>query len=194
MTHRLIISIAIFVCYAAGVADAQQSPPPATGFSGYVEIIGAYISTDSQLNTDSENRKTDSLNQSGKRVGKFRPLPLGLVRYTFAEHPTQLFLGVLPENVAQGQFQLEAGARYTLKNGTGLRASIIPMTPFAQETWQDPFVVGQNRKRTDIDSFGAKLAAENILGSRLTFKYGWSRQIIDDEKSGDFLASSRAVP
>ena len=193
MTYRLITSILILVCSTAGVAGAQQPQPPASGFSGYVEIIGAYISTDSQLNTDSDNRKTDSLNQSGKRTGKFRPLPLGLVRYTFAEHPTQLFLGVLPENVAQGQFQLEAGARCTLKNGTGLSASIMPTTPFAQETWQDPFVVGQNRKRTDISTYGANLAAENILGSRLTLKYGWSRQTIDDEKSGEFLASQPGI-
>jgi len=187
-TRRLIISTLMFVCCAAGAAVAQE-PPPASGFSGYVEIIGAYISTDSQLNTDSDNRKTDSLNDSGKRVGKFRPLPLGLIRYTFAEHTTQLFLGVQPENAAQGQFQLEAGARILFENGTGLSASILPMTPFAQETWKDPFVVGENRKRTDVNQFGANLAAENTLGSRLTLKYGWSRQTIDDEKSGEFLSS-----
>ena len=189
MIFRRIILSTIWVCLTAALASAQEPPPQKSGFSGYLEILGAYISTNSQLNTDSDNKKTDSLDESGERVGKIRPFPLGLIRYTFAEKRTHLFLGVLPENVAQGQFQVEAGARHVLSNGTGLRASIIPLTPIEQKTWEDPFVVGQDRKRTDINSFGVKLAAENILGSNLTLKYGWVRQTIDDEKSGTFLLS-----
>jgi len=173
----------------AGVAAAQEPLPRESGFSGYIEILGTFISTNSQLNTDSENKRTDSLNKSGERVNKFRPMPLGLIRYTFVEQRTQLFMGVPPENVAQGQFFVEAGVRHMLSNGTGLRASGVPLTPIEQETWEDPFVVGQNRQRTDIESYGFKLAAETILGSGLTLKYGWVRQKLDDEKSGTFLLS-----
>jgi Protein of unknown function (DUF2860) len=186
--YRIILSI-ICVCLTAGAARAQEPMPNESGFSGYIEILGAYISTNSQLNTDSDNKKTDSLESSGERVNNFRPLPIGLIRYTFAEQRTQLFMGVLPENLAQGQFMVEAGARHILSNGTDLRASAIPFTPIAQKTWEDPFVVGQNRKRTDINSYGIKLAAETIMGSGLSVKYGWVRQNIDDEKSGAFLSS-----
>ena len=189
MTACRIILFVICTCLMTGMTAAQEPLPRTSGFSGYIEMLGAYISTNSQLNTDSDNKKTDSLDKSGERVGKVRPFPIGLIRYTFAEQRTQLFLGVLPENVAQGQFQVEAGARHVLSNGTGLRTSVIPLTPIEQETWEDPFVVGQNRKRTDITSYGVKLAAENILGSGLTLKYGWARQKIDDEKSGTFLLS-----
>ena len=128
-----------------------------------------------------DNKKTDSLDTSGERVGSFKPLPIGLVAYTFADIRTQLFLGVLPENIAQGQFQVEAGAKHELQDGTTLRASVIPITPIEQETWKDPFVVGQNRKKTDISSFGIKLAVENIRRSGLGLKYGWAHQNIDDE-------------
>ena len=186
--YRIILSI-ICVCLTAGLTVAQEPLPTVSGFSGYIEILGAYISTNSQLNTDSDNKKTDSLDTSGERVNKFRPLPLGLLRYTFADIRTQLFVGVLPENMAQGQFLVEAGARHILPNGTGLRASVIPLTPIAQKTWEDPFVIGQNRQRTDIDSYGFKLAAETILGTGLTVKYGWVRQTLNDEKSGTFLLS-----
>lgn len=189
MTIRWIILASVCFGMTTGPVHAQEPMPTESGFSGYMEILGAYISTNSQLNTDSDNKKTDSLDSSGERVNKFRPLPLGLIRYTFAEQRTQLFMGVLPENVAQGQFLVEAGARHILSNGTGLRASVIPLTPIAQKTWEDPFVVGQNRKRTDINSYGIKLAAETIMGSGLTVKYGWIRQTIDDEKSGAFLLS-----
>ena len=186
--YRIILFITAF-CLAGGPAVAQEPMPTESGFSGYIEILGTYISTNSQLNTDSGNKKTNSLDSSGDRIGKFKPFPIGLIRYTFAKKRTQLFLGVLPENVAQGQFQIEAGVRHVLQNGTGLRASVIPVTPFEQETWEDPFVVGQNRDRTDINSDGVKLAAEHILGSGLSIKYGWARQTIENEKSGTFLFS-----
>ena len=186
--HRFILFM-FCACQTAGLAAAQEPIPRTSGFSGYIEVLGAYISTNSQLNTDSDNRKTDSLNRSGKRVGEFKPLPLGLIRYTLAEKRTQFFLGVLPEDVAQGQFQVEAGARHVLLNGTGLRASVIPLTPLEKETWEDPFVVGQNREQTDINSWGIRLAAENIMKSGLTLKYGWARQTLDDENSGTFLLS-----
>lgn len=185
----LITLFIIYVCLTTEVTVAQEPMPAESGFSGYIEILGAFISSNSQLNTDRDNKKTDSLDTSGKRVHNFKPLPLGLLSYTFAERRTQLFMGVLPENVAQGQFFIEAGARHLLTDGTGLRASVIPLTPIEPETWEDPFVVGQNRQRSDIDSYGFKLAAETILGSGLTVKYGWARQTIDDEKSGTFLLS-----
>ena len=189
MTFCRILLFSIVLVLTAGLATAQERMPRTSGFSGYIEILGAYISTNSQLNTDSDNKKTDSLDETGERIGQIRPLPLGLISYTFAEHRTQLFLGVLPENVAQGLFFVEAGVRHVLKNGTGLRASAIPITPIEQETWKDPFVIGQNRDRTDINSYGFKLAAEHIVGSGLTLKYGWVRQTLDDEESGTFLLS-----
>ena len=189
MAFYRIFLLIICVWLTADSALAQERMPTKSGFSGYIEILGAYISTNSQLNTDSGNKRTDSLDSAGDRTGKFRPFPLGLIRYTFAETRTQLYLGVLPENVVQGQFQIEAGVRQILGNGTGLRASVIPVTPIEPETWEDPFVVGQNRQRTDINSFGVKLAAEHIMGSGLNLKYGWARQTIDDEKSGTFLFS-----
>jgi len=192
--YLLLIGLGLYGFMTVGTVQAQQPLPRESGFSGYVELLGAYISTNSQLNTDSDNKKTDSLDTSGKRVENFKPLPLGLVAYTFADIRTQLFLGVLPENIAQGLFQVEAGARHDLLDGTTLRASVIPFTPIEQETWKDPFVIGQDRKKTDISSFGVRLAAENIRRSGLNFRYGWARQNIDDEESGTFLFSQPQSP
>ena len=100
MSIRCLL-LPICLCMTIGPAFAQPCRR-SSGFSGYIEILGAYISTNSQLNSDNDNRKTDSLDDSGERVNKFRPLPLGLIRYTFAEQRTQLFMGVLPENVRHG--------------------------------------------------------------------------------------------
>jgi len=151
--------------------------------------MGAYISTNSQLNTDNKNKQTDSLDQSGERVGNVRPFPLGLVSYTFADIRTQLYIGILPENVAEGQILFETGIRHDLTDGTSLRAAVIPISPIEQETWEDPFVVNQDRDRTDIRSWGLKLVADNIAGSGFNLRGGLMRQQIDTERSGEFLFS-----
>jgi hypothetical protein len=193
-SHLLLITLTACCYFTAPSVQAQKPLPKESGFSGYIELLGAYLSTNSQLNTDNKNERTDSLDKSGERVAKFRPLPLGLVAYTFAELRTQLFLGVRPEAVVQGQFQVEAGVRHDLSDGTSLRASAIPITPFEEETWEDPFVVDQNRKETDITSYGFKVAAENIRGSGIGLEYRWIQQKIDKEKSGTFLISQPSSP
>ena len=190
----LLITFTLFCCLTARLVQAQKPLPEDSGFSGYIELLGAYVSSNSQFNTDNKNERTDSLEKSGKRVVNLRPLPLGLIAYTFAELRTQLFLGVLPETLVQGQFQVEAGVRHDLLDGTSLRASAIPITPFEKETWQDPFVVDQNRKETDITSYGFKLTAENIRASGIGLEYRWKQQKVDKEKSGTFLISQPASP
>ena len=190
----LLITFTVCCCFSARIVQAQKPLPKDSGFSGYIELLGAYISSNSQFNTDNKNERTDSLEKSGKRVDNVKPLPLGLIAYTFAELRTQLFLGVLPETVVQGQSQVEAGVRHDLLDGTSLRASAIPITPFEKETWEDPFVVGQNRKETDITSYGFKLSAENIRASGIGLEYRWKQQKIDKEKSGTFLISQPASP
>ena len=173
-------------------AYAQQPLPRESGFSGYIEILGAYISTNSQLNAHHKNEQTDSLDQSGKRVGNVRPFPLGLLGYTFTDIRTQLYIGILPENIAEGQILFETGVRHDLTDGTILRAAVIPISPIVPETWEDPFVVGQDRDRTDISTWGVRLVADNIAGSGLSLRGGFVRQQIKNERSGEFLISQPA--
>jgi len=189
-SNRCIFAILSLICLFFSIpASAQQPLPRQSGFSGYLELLGAYISTNSQLNTDSKNKQTDSLDRSGERVGNVRPFPLGLASYTFADIRTQLYIGILPENVAEGQILFETGIRHDLTDGTSLRAAVVPVSLMAQETWEDPFVVGQDRDRTDIRSWGLKLVADNIAGSGFSLRGGLDRQQINNERSGEFLFS-----
>jgi hypothetical protein len=171
------------------MASAQQPMPRESGFSGYIELFGVYTSSNSQLNTDSANQRTDSLDKSGDRVGNLRPFPLGLISYTFAHIRTQLYFGILPENVAEGQILLETGIRHDLTNGTILRASVLPVSPLDQEAWEDPFVVGQDRDKTNVETWGIKFIADNIMGSGLNLRTGMIRRKISNERSGEFLFS-----
>jgi len=172
-----------------GPVHAQQPMPRESGFSGYIELFGAYTSSNSQLNAVSGNRRTDSLDKSGDRVSRLRPFPLGMISYTFADIRTQLYFGILPENVAEGQILFETGVRHDLTDGTILRASVLPVSPLDQETWEDPFVVGQDRDKTDVETWGLKFVADNIMGSGLNLRTGMIRRKINNERSGEFLFS-----
>ena len=70
-----------------------------------------------------------------------------------------------------------------------MRAAVLPFTPIEQEVWEDPFVVGQDRDRTDVESWGFKLTADNIAGSGFNLSGALMRRLIDDERSGRFLIS-----
>ena len=85
-----------------------------------------------------------------------------------------------------------AGFKQDLTDGTILRAAVLPISPLEQETWEDPFVVDQDRDRTDISSWGFKLVADNIAGSGFNLRGGFIRQQINNERSGEFLISQPA--
>jgi hypothetical protein len=172
------------VCHAQDYERALQQ-----GFSGYVEVLGAYLGNNSQFNTDGGNRRISSLDRSGEWVNEVRPLPLFLANYTFAAERTRLYAGVQPENVGRGQYQMEIGLKHWLEGGTELSAAVIPVTPIAAETWEDPFVVGERRRRTDEDSWGISLAAKGIAGSGIGLGYEFARTDVENENSGRFLLS-----
>ena len=169
-------------------AGAQQRAPTASGISGFLTVMPGYVSSESQFNTDGENRRTNNLDNSGNSVSEFVPILLGEVRYSFADIRTQPYLGVPIENIREGTFFPELGVRHWLPDGTRLSAALYWQPFLPPKTWEDPFVVGERRKRTDADSYGFKLGADNLLGSGFGLRYEFARNDVDDEDSGQFLA------
>lgn len=193
MKTRTGRAVATFLVAAAILGSAQQagaqSPGmPESGFSGFVTVLGGYASVKSQFITDGENRETSSLNSSGQTVDTRVIAPLFELAYTVADWRTQFFVGLPAENIREGTFfQEEVGVRHWLPDGTQLKAALLPYPLLPQKTWQDPFVVDEGRKRSDIDSIGARFDADRIAGSNFGFRYQFLRRTIDKEDSGQFL-------
>lgn len=187
LRRPLLIGAALLAA-AAGPAAAQPAGPPADGFSGFVTLLTGYVSVKSQFSTDGENRETSSLNSSGQTVDRVVAAPLFEVAYAVGDWRTQLYAGLPVENIREGTFfQQEVGVRHWLVDGTRLTAAFLPWPVVAQKTWQDPFVVDEGRKRTDVDALGVKLDAERIAGSNFGLRYRFVHRDIDDEDSGEFL-------
>ncbi|MDZ3838916.1 MAG: DUF2860 family protein, partial [Rhodospirillales bacterium] len=187
-TCRLLLRAGLLALAAGGPAAAQPAGPPEDGFSGFVTLLTGYVSVKSQFSTDGENRETSSLNSSGQTVDSVVVAPLFEVAYAVADWRTQVYLGLPIENIREGTFfQQEVGVRHWLTDGTRLTAAFLPWPVIAQKTWQDPFVVDEGRRRTDVDALGVKLDAERIAGSNFGLRYRFVHRSIDDEDSGEFL-------
>ena len=185
---RPLLMAAILALVGASPAAAQLPGPPEGGFSGFVTVLTGYVSGKSQFSTDGENRETSSLNSSGQTVDSFVVAPLFELAYAVADWRTQVYVGLPIENIREGTFfQQEVGVRHWLEDGTRLTAAFLPWPVIAQKTWQDPFVTGEGRERTDVDALGFKLDADRIARTNFGLRYRFVHRSIDDEDSGAFL-------
>lgn len=172
----------------AGAADAQVRPPQTSGVSGFIAVLPSVANVESNLIVNDGTRKIDDLGSPDEDFTEAFPFITGEARYTFENKRNQVYLGVPIENITEGTFFPEVGYRYWLADGTRLNiAGLWAIRP--SNAWEDPFVVNQRRKQTSIDSGGAKLGAERILGTGLGLRYEFGYRELDDEDSGTFLAN-----
>ena len=172
----------------ASTAWAQQ--PKEVGPSGFVTVLAGVSNTRSQFNTANENRRTGSLDDDGKSVTNAFPGALFGLRYRFASSPTELSFGTSRESLQEGGMPTpELGLTHELADGTRLGVSIGYDPGLSGNTWEDPFVTGERRKRTDVSGLRAEVRADSIAGSAIGLRYRLRTRDIDDEGSGNFQAA-----
>lgn len=182
----MIVAGLVWMAVAAPVL-AQQRPPSESGFGGFLSVMPGVVNSKSQFSTDGQNRETRNLDNSGNSATSFVPIALGEIHYSFADIRTQPYAGVPVENIREGTFFPEIGVRHWLADGTRLSAALLWQPLLPPKTWQDPFVVGERRHRTDAGSYGAKLGADNVLGSPLGLRYEFGRRDLERDEAGRFL-------
>jgi hypothetical protein len=186
------VPILTALALSTGDAVAQQGRPE-DGFSGFVSVILSVGQVESQFNTDSDNRVTNSLSSSGDSTTVFVPLVPFELAYMKSDWNTQFYAGIPVENLREGNFfQAEAGLRYWLPDNTRLSVAFLAPPFLPEETWSDPFLVGAPRNDTDIDALGFKLRADNIGGSPWGLRYEFVNWDIDNEQSGVALGLTAA--
>ncbi len=159
------------------------------GFSGDIQPMVGIGYSKSISKVSDENKQINSLGQDAASETIYTPFILWKVEYTFKNNATQIYAGTPTENFIEGNFLLETGLRQKLSNGTVLTAAWIPKIPLLDdEVWKDPFLLGSDRVETDRYSQAFRVGMESILNTPLTLKYGFGKQEIDDEQSGDYLA------
>ncbi|ENM5726626.1 DUF2860 family protein [Vibrio mimicus] len=157
------------------------------GFSGDISLNAGFSQTNSQLNTDDSNAITQSLNGTGKQLETVSPLILGRLQYTFGHQA--LFFGNSEDQISEAQFQSELGWIGQISANTYLTLAVFGNIPGMDETWQDPYLTGLQRTKTDHNVVGARTALEVSLPFPVTLKYAYA----DSEIEHDIIGQSQAL-
>ena len=162
------------------------------GWRAEVGLVAGFASRRSQFDTDDANRVTPDLASSGRRSEGGLAYPLARIDYTLPGLATQFFLGNSRDQVSRAQVQYELGVTHRFQDDSRLTLAWFPELPFLDETWRDPYLVGQPRVETDERFQGGRVALERIAGSPLTLKYAFAESDVDVERSGEGLGLAAA--
>ncbi|KLV07117.1 hypothetical protein ABT56_06055 [Photobacterium aquae] len=154
------------------------------GFGADLSLLTGYTSSRSQFNTDNES--TDTLNQQGDRQDNILIAPLGTVNYTFASGKQQLYFGTSRSDLALGRFHIELGYKQRFKDRSQITLSYIPGI-MEQDTWQDPYITGQNRQETGSDIKGARFQYDSIMGTPFSIELATGKFSLENERSGSAI-------
>jgi hypothetical protein len=88
-------------------------------------------------------------------------------------------------------FTQQLGVRQELRDKSNVSAAYV-FSGIPTKVWEDPFVQGQKRAKTDRDSQGIRLSYGDILGSKAQLQYTYRKIDIDKERSGQFLGLTPA--
>ncbi|WP_070963609.1 DUF2860 domain-containing protein [Vibrio sonorensis] len=167
---------------STGAAAMGEEPMFKPGLSGTIAINASVSSGTSQMNTSDDNAVTNDLNNNGKKESSAGVFPLGRLQYTFND--TAIFLGNSEDQIAEAQFQAELGIMHLLTKDIVITGALFSSIPGVDETWRDPYLTGQKREVTDLDTGGGRLAVDFLAPLPLTLRYAYAESEVDREDIG----------
>ncbi|HHP0509498.1 TPA: DUF2860 family protein [Vibrio harveyi] len=175
MNKKSILSIAILSSFASSAFALDSSR-----FSGEIIFATGYMSTNSNLSTESDALLKDRT-KKGSHNDDFVAIPLGTLAYDLGSDRNQrIYLGTSRDDLAVGDLAFELGYQYDMKNGTRIDVAYLP-TVLSGEVWKDPYLEGR-RSETDIDGHAYRLKVNNIAGSGLSVDMAYATTEVDQER------------
>lgn len=195
-TSKILLSGMLAV--AAGSAWAAQDVPKESGFSGFVQLGYSYNGVENNEvagigigNFDNFTRsRINSINTSPNEVTEGLPNFNYQLNYTF-DSRTQLYFGRELVDAVRFDFTQQLGVRQELGDKSNLSIAYV-FSGITTKVWQDPYVAGTPRSKTDRDASGVRLGYGRILGSQAYLQYTYRKIDIDKEQSGQALGLTAA--
>jgi hypothetical protein len=162
--------------------------PQESGISGFINIGLGGISAETNMVSgnslvDIGKKRIDSISDSPDSESDVLPVLNGELAYTFGSTRTQIYIGNSFEDFIRFEAASLVGLRQELEDQSILAVSYI-FSGIVTEVWEDPYVQGQNRSKTDRDVSGLRLGYDKILGSDFELEFTWRSIDLDDERSG----------
>jgi hypothetical protein len=186
------VAAAVFLLAGATGALALDPIPQKSGFSGFIHPGAGYLSIESNtvakvLSFDLSDEGIDDLGDGpDSESTAIFTVPYNLA-YTFAGSRTQLFLGtelgdLLAFDTAQQLgVKQEAGSLGVFQAGFLFSDRV--------KVWRDPYLTGRDRDATGRRNIGGQLVWDKIFGSNLELEYSLRQVDINNESSGDSIAT-----
>ncbi|MGA8281389.1 MAG: DUF2860 family protein [Desulfobacterales bacterium] len=162
--------------------------PQDSGVSGFINLGVGVITAKSNMIAgnslaDIGKSRIDSLTDSPDSESDVILVLNGELAYTLVSTRTQVFIGNSFEDFIRFEATTMAGARQELPDSSIVALSYL-FSAIPTEVWADPYVVGQNRSKTDRTSPCLRLDYDKILGSDFEIRFAWRDIDLDDERSG----------
>jgi hypothetical protein len=183
----------------AGFPSVQAAAvPEQPGWSGFVQLGYSYNGVENNEvagtgiggYTEFTPESIDSIFSSPDSVTEGLPTYNFNVGYTFNTR-TELFAGRELVDAVRFDATQQLGVRQELSDKSNLSIAYV-FSGIPTKVWEDPYVQGQRRSKTDRDSQGLRLTYGDILGTRAQLQYTYRKIEIDTERSGQFLGLTPA--
>jgi hypothetical protein len=155
------------------------------GWEFTLSLNTGYVSSQSNLSVSDDNKVISDIYSEAESSNSFIAFPLARLQYTTQDLKTQFFFGNSRDQISISQFQFEFGITHQFENKGKLTVAYFPQLPLFNETWQDPYLVGQDRIKTDENTQGGRFELSRIAGSPLTVKYAFALSSVENDKSGE---------
>ena len=176
-----------FVLVQASPVYALAAISKKQGWAGFVSIGGGF--TDVKSNTAAGNSIIDggnavirSINQSPKSESGTNFIGGSEIRYTFSNQ-NEIFFGGSLEDALTLDFGTQLGWRKQAENAGIFQTSFL-FSSIPTEVWEDPYLTGVKRKKTDRDSTGVRFVWDRIMGTAFEFTAQARKLEYDRERSG----------
>jgi hypothetical protein len=179
LTGSLIIMLSASYSVTSFAALVEEQ-----GFTGEIAIMTGYTQSTSNLNTDGEKLKTGKLNQAGSSEESFLIMPLANLQYTFGHDLNkQIFFGTSQDDVAVGDLAFQLGYSQAFDSGMVMSFAYLPSV-LSSETWEDPYLLNDDKKITDVSGNALRFQITSIAGSNFSLDLGYGTTEVDNEQSG----------
>lgn len=166
----------------SGVAAAQDP----LSISGTMSVGAVFIDSGNNLNPESSEKKLNNLNSAPKR--KTATVPAVLIDAVWdigEEGGTVVYFSTEPPIDEVGGFTIDFGTSYEIQN-VGILYGEVFASPFS-EAWEDPYLVGADRKKTDTSKYGFQIGLNRLLGTGLRMNFTYLKDEVDNDVRGKLM-------
>lgn len=166
----------------SSLAIAQDS----LAISGTMSVGAVFIDSANNLNPESSEKKLTSLNSAPKRKSSTVPAVLIDAVWDLGEEGGAIvYFSTEPPIDEVGGLTIDFGTSYEIPN-IGILYGEFFASPFS-EAWEDPYLVGVDRKKTDTSKYGLQLGLNRVLGTGLRMNFTYLKDEVDNDVRGKIM-------